>query len=147
MAASTRRSFVRSCGAGCAALMGILLSGCASAVALRVVPVGDRVRIRLADHQALSRRGGALRIMPDGAAAPLFVLAQNDGSYLALSSVCTHNGCIVNHVAGRFACPCHGSSYDGTGQVTGGPAERPLQRLRTQLLADGVLEIVLGGAS
>lgn len=51
-----------------------------------------------------------------------------DGGFLALSSTCTHLGCTVPWVdkEKRFACPCHGSSFDITGNVTSAPATRPL---------------------
>ena len=51
-----------------------------------------------------------------------------DGGFLALSSKCTHLGCTVPWVGKemKFACPCHGSSYDITGAVINPPAPRPL---------------------
>ncbi len=41
----------------------------------------------------------------------LFVLNGADGLY-SISSICTHLGCNVRHVAAGFECPCHGSRYD-----------------------------------
>ena len=58
-----------------------------------------------------------------------FYLARlEDGGFLALSSKCTHLGCTVPWVGKemKFACPCHGSSYDITGAVINPPAPRPL---------------------
>ena len=51
-----------------------------------------------------------------------------DGGFLALSSKCTHLGCTVpwNDKDKQFACPCHGSSFDITGNVLTSPAPRPL---------------------
>ena len=42
--------------------------------------------------------------------------------------VCTNLGCTVEWKADlkHFVCPCHGSEYDATGQVTKGPANRAL---------------------
>lgn len=44
----------------------------------------------------------------------------------AISTTCTHLGCIVSLSDTGFACPCHGSRYDQDGNVTGGPAPKPL---------------------
>lgn len=46
---------------------------------------------------------------------------------VALSAVCTHLGCLVKYRgAGVIECPCHAASFDLSGNVTGGPASRPL---------------------
>ena len=52
----------------------------------------------------------------------------DDGGFLALSSKCTHLGCTVpwDDKEKRFACPCHGSSFDIAGRVITSPAPRPL---------------------
>ena len=58
-----------------------------------------------------------------------FYLARlEDGGFLALSRTCTHLGCSVPWVEKemRFACPCHGSAFDITGNVIDSPAPRAL---------------------
>lgn len=51
-----------------------------------------------------------------------------DGGFLAVSRKCTHLGCTVPWVdkEKRFACPCHGSAFDITGEVVSPPAPRAL---------------------
>jgi len=59
----------------------------------------------------------------------LFYLAcLEDGSFLAISRICTHLGCSVPWVEEqqKFICPCHGSSFSLTGEVLSAPASRPL---------------------
>lgn len=48
----------------------------------------------------------------------------------ALSTVCTHLGCIPNWMPAdnKFKCPCHGSGYRPSGMNFEGPAPRPLER-------------------
>ncbi|MFQ5843670.1 MAG: ubiquinol-cytochrome c reductase iron-sulfur subunit [Planctomycetota bacterium] len=57
----------------------------------------------------------------------LFLFNRSEG-YSALSSICPHLGCNVRRATGArgFECPCHGSTYDAVGNVTGGPAPKPL---------------------
>ena len=51
-----------------------------------------------------------------------------DGGFLAISSKCTHLGCTVPWVdkERRFACPCHGSVFDISGEILSSPAPRAL---------------------
>lgn len=48
----------------------------------------------------------------------------------AISTVCTHLGCIVKASAGGFDCPCHGSGFTKDGTVRKGPAPKPLPWLK-----------------
>jgi cytochrome b6-f complex iron-sulfur subunit len=57
----------------------------------------------------------------------------------AISTVCTHLGCTVNPVETGFDCPCHGSTYDEKGDVTGGPAPAPLSWYRVTQAPNGEL--------
>ena len=65
----------------------------------------------------------------------MFVV-QNGPDYVALSDVCTHQGCEVswNQTATQFQCPCHGSQYDMQGKNVAGPAPRPLTTYKTQVV-------------
>ena len=69
------------------------------------------------------------------------LLIRDDGGYRALSLVCTHLGCTVENLPEGFACPCHGSRYDGGGEVRRGPASKPLRELRTEITDEGRLII------
>ena len=65
-----------------------------------------------------------------------------DGDRLAaISTTCTHLGCIVGLSDTGFACPCHGSRFDQDGAVTGGPAPRPLPWFKVSLAPNGELEV------
>ncbi|MEK7324919.1 MAG: Rieske 2Fe-2S domain-containing protein [Chloroflexota bacterium] len=57
-----------------------------------------------------------------------FVSRLEDGGVLALWQRCTHLGCTVpwREDEGQFHCPCHSSLFNTKGEVTGGPAPRPL---------------------
>jgi cytochrome b6-f complex iron-sulfur subunit len=134
-----RREFVASCAC---LVAGGLVSACAS-LAARPVPVAEgRVRIVLAEHPELTRPDGSLKILPDGASNPLYVLRVDRDRFAVLSPICTHQGCTVDIQGPRLVCPCHGSTYDREGRVLRGPAERSLARVGA-VLSDGVLVIDL----
>jgi cytochrome b6-f complex iron-sulfur subunit len=71
---------------------------------------------------------------------PALVLRDKTG-FSALSLECTHLGCTVEDVPEGFQCPCHGSRYDSLGEVTRGPAARPLPQLRVEVSAKGNLVV------
>ncbi|MBK9168029.1 MAG: Rieske (2Fe-2S) protein [Bryobacterales bacterium] len=59
----------------------------------------------------------------------------------AISTTCTHLGCIVGLSETGFACPCHGSRFDTDGHVTGGPAPRALPWYQVTLAPNGEIEV------
>jgi Rieske Fe-S protein len=70
----------------------------------------------------------------------VFISADKDGLY-AISSVCTHLGCIVNVTDEGYQCPCHGSKFNENGKVTSGPAPRNLPWLEISRHVDGNLVV------
>lgn len=64
------------------------------------------------------------------------------GQLVAFSAVCPHLGCAIDWDgdAGRFACPCHDSTFERDGACRGGPAPRGLDRLEVQE-NDGLVKI------
>lgn len=63
-----------------------------------------------------------------------------DGNRMAaVSTTCTHLGCIVSVAETGFACPCHGSHYDQDGNVTSGPAPKALPWFQLSLAPNGDL--------
>lgn len=135
-----RRDFVGLCAC---ALAGATLAGCSSLVTRQVTPVGGKIELALAQYPELLEPGGSLKVLPEGQSIPLYVLAIGEGGYSALSPICTHLGCTVDIEGARLVCPCHGSTYDRSGNVLQGPAQLPLTRYRTHLSADNILNIDL----
>jgi cytochrome b6-f complex iron-sulfur subunit len=100
-------------------------------------PTEINLDLSLAENAALNNIGGSKIIQN--------VLVVNlGGSFIALSSVCTHQGCTVgyNSTAGNIQCPCHGSVYSTTGSVINGPAPNPLRSYSHNLMGT-VLTITL----
>lgn len=73
-------------------------------------------------------------------AAPHVWLFRREKGFHAISSVCTHLGCITNRTTSEtFECPCHGSSFDAHGRVTGGPAPKGLVWVELSVSPEGML--------
>ena len=92
----------------------------------------NKSKAREADSNAMVTAGAASKFEPNSVTAFVrgrFYLARlEDGGFLALSRKCTHLGCTVPWVEKemKFACPCHASAFDITGDVINSPAPRPL---------------------
>lgn len=83
---------------------------------------------------------GPVEAFPPGSVTPFpsgsfYLVRLEDGGFLALASRCTHLGCAVawDAARGRFACPCHGSTFDLRGDVAAAPAPRPLDLLEVSV--------------
>lgn len=65
----------------------------------------------------------------------VWAVKQGDGGVSVFSPMCTHLGCGYHWDAGgqQFKCPCHGSVFDVSGHVVGGPAPRPLDVLPSKV--------------
>lgn len=67
-------------------------------------------------------------------------LARNaDGSVVAHTAICTHQGCAVKAAGATLSCPCHGSAFDAfTGAATKGPATQALDAITVSASGDAV---------
>jgi cytochrome b6-f complex iron-sulfur subunit len=81
-----------------------------------------RVRVTLPETLA-----EGVAFVPPGRSMAVFRDAEG---VFAISTVCTHLGCIVRPTPGGFECPCHGSLFTADGSVTQGPAPQGLRWLK-----------------
>ena len=65
--------------------------------------------------------GGALSAK-DADGKQILLTQPTAGTIVALSAICTHQGCTVAPDGDQLDCPCHGSVYDLTGGNVSGPA-------------------------
>lgn len=91
---------------------------------------GSTIQINLAVQTKLASSGGWLLV---GAGKTL--VANLDGAFVAMTSVCTHSGCFDSwsFTNNRFTCTCHNSIFDTAGQVLQGPATKALQVYTTSV--------------
>jgi cytochrome b6-f complex iron-sulfur subunit len=123
----TRRSFLN--------ILWIILGGVALAEFVAVAfaflrPAKSKAQRENTD--SIITAGAVERFTPNSVTAfvrgKFYLTRLEDGGFLALSRTCTHLGCSVPWVEKemKFACPCHGSAFDITGNVIEAPAPRAL---------------------
>lgn len=100
-------------------------------------PARRRLRVAKADEILFDK---GKQVLFNG--EPVWVL-HTKGGWVALSAICTHQGCIVKWDEKRrtLSCPCHAGLFDANGNVLSGPPRRPLKRFRVALVRD---EIYIG---
>ena len=109
-------------------VLGGAVSGCGN-------PTGTAPTGPVAAGNVSALSVGALLVMTNVA------VARDVNGVYAMSAVCTHAGCLLDDgadtIAAGLGCPCHGSTFDGNGTVTNGPASSPLQHYAVTIAADG----------
>ena len=136
-AGTSRRDFLTRIGGG----------ACAVAGAGSLVVTLDYLKPKVLFEPPTRFKAGSAADYPEGTVRfdrdrKAFVIGGPSGVY-AMSAVCTHLGCITRQLSdeGAIACPCHGSRFDLEGNVTHGPAPRPLPWLEVTLDANGELVV------
>jgi Rieske Fe-S protein len=75
-----------------------------------------------------------------------FFIIRGGEKLFVLSAICTHRKCKLSVERDHsFYCPCHGSTFDPTGHVTEGPAQRDLPVLPTSVDENGQLLVRVTG--
>ncbi|MDC0832262.1 cytochrome b6-f complex iron-sulfur subunit [Geitlerinema sp. CS-897] len=90
--------------------------------------------------QILSQPVGTRALISGLAGEPTYLTVEPGQKLNEMGIVdnCTHLGCTFpwNDTAAEFQCPCHGSRYDGQGNVLRGPANRPLKLVKVAVRDD-----------
>jgi cytochrome b6-f complex iron-sulfur subunit len=133
----TRRTFVRvaltAAGAGWAAALGyplyLYLDSPARKAALEAA-----IKDVTLDGADTLPAGSAMMFKFGG--RPALLIHLEDGSWSALTAVCTHLGCTVQYESDkrRIYCACHGGVYDPkTGGNVSGPPPKPLRQFKVDV--------------
>lgn len=125
----TRRNFIKSSLWG---ILGSLIAG----KTIRAAS-GDYT-INVDDFEPLQAVGGSVLIKDVTIGAEkdnLIVVRTGEEEYMVFSAICRHKKCNVKykHEKNAFVCPCHGSTYDMTGQVTKGPSKDNIIQYKVKL--------------
>ncbi len=128
-------------------LLGTILQSCTpgsnptdvpSLPVINATPANNTITISTASGSPIAGVGSAALVQFSGGSLLVAHTAQN--SFTALSALCTHQSCIITgYSGGTFTCPCHGSQFNTSGQVTRGPAPSPLPGYATQFANNQVV--------
>jgi cytochrome b6-f complex iron-sulfur subunit len=125
-----RRDFLNNTGMTIGvAIIAQAFDGCSTATAVPTPTAGFTVDLSSPASSALKTVGGF--ILTQG----IYIICTAPSTYVALSSICTHQGCSVNYgpIAKQFSCPCHGGLFNISGKVLGGPPPSPLKQYTVAL--------------
>ena len=124
-----RRKFLKTSGAVCGlGLIGtaVFIESCKKSTT-STDPQGPTVNFTLDLSQSAN---AALNTVGGAVASNGVIVVNNSGTYIAVAQTCTHNGCSIayNQSTHDFVCPCHGGTFDTSGNVTGGPPPAPIKK-------------------
>lgn len=142
----SRGQFLKDLGLGGAALMAFYCLGGVSACKSSSDPtpstttgnnntntgIDFTLDLTSADYKGLKTAGGF--VYKDD-----IIIANANGTYVALSKVCTHQGTTVSYrsTSNDMYCSSHGSQFNVDGSVKTGPAASGLKVYKTTLSTDG----------
>lgn len=130
-----RRDFLGMAAAGSAcAACGFALLGMLKLPKAAVLPsASKRYQVVLSDSMAPGEP-----LVPEGRAVAVYKDAEG---VHAISTICTHLGCIVKPTPEGFDCPCHGSKFAKDGSVVRGPAPKALPWLSVKSVGGGAVMV------
>ena len=124
---SGRREFLVSA----SAIAGGLALSLANVKGVSAAPAAETV-IKLDEASPLNKVGGSQTV--DTAAGKVIIARTGDATFSAVSAACTHKGATLTYddKTKQFACPSHGSRFNGDGSVAKGPAKTAVKVLKSQ---------------
>ncbi len=125
-----RKEFLKLTGLSAATLMLIqCFGGCYNAGTNPSANVDFTIDLNDARYSALLENGGFV-VVND-----VLIAKTVDGSFIAVSAKCTHQGEILRYVIDkdRLVCPRHGSEFSNSGKRLSGPAQKDLIQYKIEV--------------
>jgi thiosulfate dehydrogenase [quinone] large subunit len=130
---------------------GVLRLGSVFAFTGGFIGLGNLFQNKQTASAASATKIVALKKLPVGGYFPFTastgepaMLFRTKAGIFAYSLICTHQGCTVGYSPSNktFQCPCHGALYDPFkgAKVLGGPAPRPLNKIKVKISGANVVE-------
>ena len=90
----------------------------------------NTIILALDANSPLASVGSAALVQASGSS--LLVARTAQDTFVAVNAICTHQSCtITNFSNATYTCPCHGSQFNTSWQVTKGPANTSLKKYQT----------------
>ena len=127
-----RKTFIKTCGAGCLAALGLpaMLSSCAGNKYI-VVEGKEKLTVPKKEFQKEgSSKFNTHLVVKSGLAYPIALYRFSANDYSALLMQCSHQQMELNMNGHLLTCPAHGSEFGTRGEVVQGPAELALHSYR-----------------
>lgn len=132
-----RSEFLIKCGALCLGGIAVsqLLQGCKSYYYASSEVVGDKLKVKKVEFQIAKNEQVTYRnyvlVNSDRLNFPIYLYRISENEYSALWMECSHQGAELSAHGDTLSCPAHGSEFDKNGNVTQGPAQKPLRKFAT----------------
>ena len=130
-----RKEFLKTCGVACLGTMSasFLFQSCMATKSLNADLEGHELKVPVESFKNKDSFFKYLIVRNPTIAFPIYVFRFSDDEYKALYLQCTHQGNEVNAYGDKLVCEAHGSEFDNRGNVTNGPAEKPLHAFPIQI--------------
>lgn len=140
-----RIDFLKRCGALCLGGLAIvpMLQSCSSAKYVSSELSGTHLKVKKAEFELVKEGQITYRsyvlVNPEKLNFPIYLYRISEGQYSALWMECSHQGAELSAHGDTLSCPAHGSEFDKNGNVTQGPAQKPLRKFATHVEGDSIL--------
>jgi cytochrome b6-f complex iron-sulfur subunit len=122
-----RKEFIKSVGILTAGTLGSsLINSCAVIKYAQYSVDGNKLVVKKSEFTDIQK---FVLLNVNGLPAAVYLRKNENNTFTALLTQCTHKGCEVDPDYDLLSCPCHGSKYSSAGEVISPPATEPLKKL------------------
>lgn len=134
-----RRKFIKTsctlCAVVAAGLPISMIASCTSLTIYKTVVSENKIKVPLTAFVT----GDFILVRPRDYEFDIAARKLANGAYEALLLRCTHEDNQLISTGNGFVCNLHGSRFDSEGTVVKGPAVRPLQKFRTEIVSGDLI--------
>ena len=131
-----RKEFLKKIGILASGTIGsFLISSCAVIKYVQYSVEGNNLVVKKSEFSDMQR---FVLLNVNGLPAAIYLRKNENETFTALLTQCTHKGCEVDPDYDMLSCPCHGSKYSSAGEVISPPAKNPLMKFNVTTDPDSI---------